>query len=48
MFVKLLSSPYHDIAEQAVWAIGNIAVDCAQYRDLILRTGGVDPLIKII
>lgn len=48
LFVKLLSSPYRDIAEQAVWAIGNIAGDCTQYRDLILRVGGVDPLIQIM
>jgi len=29
MFVKLLSSPFAEIAEQAVWAIGNIAGDCS-------------------
>lgn len=24
-FVKLLSSPHHNVCEQAVWALGNIA-----------------------
>lgn len=37
LFVKLLSSPHPDIAEQAIWALGNISGDCAGYRDMILN-----------
>jgi len=37
-----------DIAEQAIWAIGNIAGDCASYRDLILKGGGLDSLVAIL
>lgn len=48
MFVKLLSSKHIEIAEQAIWALGNIAGDCAVYRDLILKFNGLEPLIKII
>lgn len=39
-FVKLLSSPNAEVREQAVWALGNIAGDSPEYRDLVLKTGG--------
>jgi len=32
LFVKLLLSPYPIVAEQALWAIGNIAGDSSHYR----------------
>lgn len=48
MFVKLLSSPNILIAQQAIWAIGNIAGDSPNNRDLILNAGGLNPLIKLI
>jgi importin subunit alpha-1 len=48
LFVKLLSSPYDDVVEQAVWALGNIAGDLPFNRDLIITAGGVDPLIHLI
>lgn len=48
MFVSLLSSPDADISEQAIWALGNIAGDCSYYRDMILRAGGLDPLVNIV
>jgi importin subunit alpha-1 len=44
---KLLSSPYDDVVEQAVWALGNIAGDLPFNRDLIITAGGVDPLIHL-
>lgn len=39
-FVNLLSSPNAEVREQAVWALGNIAGDSPEYRDLVLKTGG--------
>lgn len=39
IFVQLLSSPAEDVREQAVWALGNIAGDSPQCRDLVLREG---------
>jgi importin subunit alpha-1 len=46
--VKLLSSKHLEIAEQAIWALGNVAGDCAIYRDMILKSKGLHPLIKLI
>ena len=48
VFIKTLFSKLPDIAEQAIWAIGNIAGDSTSYRDLILKAGGIPPLIKIL
>lgn len=44
----MLTSPYVEVAEQAIWALGNIAGDCALYRDMILKCGGLDPLIAVL
>ena len=38
-FVKLLSSPNSNVCEQAVWALGNIAGDGAELRDLVIKCG---------
>eukprot|EP01134_Creolimax_fragrantissima_P004226 CFRG4226T1 len=48
MFVRLLASPAEDVAEQAVWALGNIAGDCSQYRDFVLQCGALRPLLALI
>lgn len=34
--------------EQAIWAIGNIASDCVNYRDNIIRNGGIVNLVNVI
>merc|ERR1719170_21718 len=48
-FVKLLSSPNSEVREQAVWALGNIAGDSSDYRDLVLKTGNsMQRLITIL
>ncbi|GAY62725.1 hypothetical protein CUMW_220120 [Citrus unshiu] len=36
IFVKLLACPSDDVREQAVWALGNVAVDSPRCRDLVL------------
>jgi len=48
LFINLLKSPHIDVAEQAIWALGNISGDSATYRDMVLKCGGLEPLIKII
>merc|ERR1712087_527081 len=48
-FVNLLSSPNPEVREQAVWALGNIAGDSSDYRDLVLKTGNsMQRLITIL
>lgn len=46
-FQLLLSSPRPEIVEQAVWALGNIAGDGAETRDLILNNGVLSDLLKL-
>jgi len=42
----LLRSPNPDVREQSLWCLGNIAGDCIEYRDAILRTpGALDNLL---
>jgi len=47
-FVALLSSPNSNVCEQAVWALGNIAGDGAELRDLVIKCGIVEPLLALI
>ncbi|XP_044728634.1 importin subunit alpha-5 [Chrysoperla carnea] len=46
--VLLLGSPYLNVAEQAVWALGNIAGDGATNRDLVLNCNVMPALLKLI
>lgn len=47
-FVKLLSSCHANVAEQAVWALGNIAGDGPDLRDHVLDCGALHPLLALI
>mmetsp|Transcript_36856 Transcript_36856/g.68525 ORF Transcript_36856/g.68525 Transcript_36856/m.68525 type:complete len:529 (+) Transcript_36856:37-1623(+) len=44
--VKQLMSGDANVREQCAWCLGNVAGDCASYRDIILTCGGLEPLIK--
>jgi importin subunit alpha-1 len=44
-FVRLLATPNVDVLEQAIWALGNIAGDSPQCRDLVLTQGVLAPLL---
>jgi hypothetical protein len=46
IFCRLLNSPNDDVREQAVWALGNIAGDSPECRDMVLHTGSLTPLLK--
>jgi importin subunit alpha-1 len=48
VFIQLLGSPSDDVREQAVWALGNIAGDSPQCRDLLLSLGIVGPMMAQI
>ncbi|KAK7573841.1 hypothetical protein V9T40_011032 [Parthenolecanium corni] len=47
-FAALLNSPFPHIVEQAVWAIGNIAGDGPEARDLVLSHGVMNYLLRLI
>jgi hypothetical protein len=47
IFVRLLQSPHANVREQAVWALGNIAGDSYECRDLVIRLGAVGPLLHL-
>mmetsp|Transcript_14278 Transcript_14278/g.40184 ORF Transcript_14278/g.40184 Transcript_14278/m.40184 type:complete len:541 (-) Transcript_14278:366-1988(-) len=48
IFVDLLNSPNDDVREQAVWALGNIAGDSPNFRDLVLQSGGLNPIAMVL
>jgi hypothetical protein len=48
VFIHLLLSPNKEVCDQAVWALGNIAGDGYQCRDIVLRNGVLPPLLKIV
>jgi importin subunit alpha-1 len=48
IFIQLLSSPNRDIKEQSVWALGNIAGDCSQLRDFVIRSDAIVNLLQIV
>lgn len=41
-------SPNHKVREQAFWAIGNIAGDCVEFRDMVLQCGGLQKVLDIL
>lgn len=43
-----MGSPNDEVKEQAVWAIGNIAGDSPKFRNYVLQTGVLPPLLKLI
>lgn len=47
-FVQLLSSPIKNVAEQSVWALGNIAGDGSKTRDIVLNANVVSGLIALL
>jgi importin subunit alpha-1 len=46
-FLSLLGSADHNVCEQTVWALGNIAGDSPIYRDLLLERGVLTELTHI-
>lgn len=47
-FIRLLDSPHPEVREQAVWALGNVAGDCAECRDYLLNSGIMRPLLHLL
>ena len=47
LFIRMLHSSNTDVKEQAVWALGNIAGDSPQLRDLCLEHGMMASLLEV-
>lgn len=47
-FVNLLQSPSIIVAEQSVWALGNIAGDGPTTRDIVLKHNVIEGLLQLI
>lgn len=47
-FIQLLRSPSTNVAEQCVWALGNIAGDGPVTRDEVLKHGAAEALIDLL
>ena len=47
LFIRMLHSPNTDVKEQAVWALGNIAGDSPQLRDLCLEHNMMASLLEV-
>ncbi|RKP19744.1 ARM repeat-containing protein [Rozella allomycis CSF55] len=47
-FLNMLNSSNSELQEQAIWALGNIAGDCASARDHVLECGILEILIPIV
>lgn len=45
-FIRLMQSPCDDVREQVVWALGNIAGDSPQNRNLVLQAGALEPVLE--
>jgi len=43
--VGLLTSQSADVREQSAWCLGNVAGDCAELRDTVIRAGAVEPIL---
>lgn len=42
--IKLLSSNNLEVIEQSTWALGNLAGDNVNIRNIIIARGAVDPI----
>ncbi|XP_068151031.1 importin subunit alpha [Drosophila tropicalis] len=47
-FISLLTSKTLNLAEQAVWALGNIAGDGPIARDIVINHGVIDGILRLI
>lgn len=47
-FIALLNSPNSTVAEQSVWALGNIAGDGPATRDIVLKHNAVEGILALI
>lgn len=47
VFVNMCQSKFSQIAEQAIWGLGNISGDCLEFRNKILKSETVEVLLQV-
>lgn len=47
VFIRLANSEFCQIAEQAIWGLGNISGDCLEFRNLVLKSKVPEVLLTI-
>ena len=47
IFVELARSPHYQIAEQAIWGLGNISGDCVEFRSIVMKSSAVEVLLDV-
>lgn len=47
MYVKLLYEEDINMLEQAVWGVGNIAGDCVEFRDMMLKNSCMNAMVSL-
>lgn len=47
-FVRIMQSGQPRLREQACWALGNIAGDCAELRDAVLHAGAMPVVLEVL
>lgn len=47
VFIRLAASEYSQIAEQAIWGLGNISGDCLDFRFLVLKSKAPEVLLSV-
>lgn len=46
VFSQVSQSIYPQIAEQAIWGLGNIAGDCLEFRNKVLKSDAIEALLR--
>ena len=47
IFINLLLSSNEDVREQSAWALGNVAGDSVECRDMVLNLGALPALVHV-
>ena len=47
VFIRLAASDYSQIAEQAIWGLGNISGDCLEFRNQVLKSKAPQVLLSV-
>lgn len=46
-FIEISKSKFSQIAEQAIWGLGNIVGDCIEFKNRFVKANGIDTLLQV-